>query len=125
MIPTSRGIQLLKLVPDELRQPELTAKWELRLSQIAEGAGNVEDFLSDIVKNAKTLVLQVKMDTRTVKFDDPQESNEHGHYSERIFSSHKTKRRRRSVKGYSRGYSDQKKDTTSIGDLLESVIKKK
>jgi DNA topoisomerase-3 len=125
LVPTSRGIQLLQLVPGELKEPELTAKWELRLSQIAEGAEKSCLFLSDIIKNARMLVNQVKKDTRTVKFDEPQKADEPGHYSEQIFSSSGKKKRKRPGRGYNRGYSDQKKDTTSIGDLLESAIKKK
>ena len=34
---TSKGRQLLGLVPEDLKKPELTADWEMRLSKIAEG----------------------------------------------------------------------------------------
>lgn len=33
---TSKGRQLLKLVPEDLKKPELTADWENKLSKIAE-----------------------------------------------------------------------------------------
>jgi len=123
LVPTSRGIQLLKLVPDELKKPELTAKWELRLSQIAEGKETSNLFLSDIVKNAKMLVQQVKTDTRTFKIETI--NNDKNYFSKLSPAYHGSKKRGRSEKGYSRGFSDQKKDTTSIGDLFESALKKK
>ena len=34
---TSKGKQLLELVPEDLRKPELTADWEMKLSNIAKG----------------------------------------------------------------------------------------
>ena len=34
---TSKGKQLLALVPEDLKSPELTAQWELRLQSIAKG----------------------------------------------------------------------------------------
>ena len=34
---TSKAKQLLELVPEELKKPELTADWEMKLSDIANG----------------------------------------------------------------------------------------
>ena len=34
---TSKARQLLELVPEDLKKPELTADWEMKLSKIAEG----------------------------------------------------------------------------------------
>ena len=34
---TSKAKQLLKLVPEDLKKPELTASWEMKLSRIAKG----------------------------------------------------------------------------------------
>ena len=34
---TSKAKQLLKLVPEDLKKPELTADWEMKLSRIAKG----------------------------------------------------------------------------------------
>ena len=34
---TSKAKQLLELVPEDLKKPELTADWEMKLSQIAKG----------------------------------------------------------------------------------------
>ena len=60
LVPTSKGKQLVELVPSELRSPELTARWELRLSNIARGRENERNFLSDIRSNTVRLVSEVK-----------------------------------------------------------------
>ena len=57
--PTSRGMELLELVPSLLTSPELTAQWELRLSDISEGREKPERFNADIRRIAKELVAEV------------------------------------------------------------------
>jgi DNA topoisomerase-3 len=42
---TSKGKQLLELVPEDLKKPELTADWEMKLSGIAKGSIRGEAFL--------------------------------------------------------------------------------
>lgn len=68
--PTSKGFQLVELVPEELRSPELTAKWELRLSNIAKGKENSHKFMEDIRKNSHVLVNSVKADESQFKHDN-------------------------------------------------------
>ena len=53
---TSKGIQLLDLVPEELKSPTLTAEWEMSLKQIAENKidknifiGNTKDYTREVV----------------------------------------------------------------------------
>ena len=57
--PTGKGRELVRLAPMQLRSPELTAKWEGRLSAIAEGEESAQKFIEDIRENAKQLVGQV------------------------------------------------------------------
>src|SRR5699024_9449843 len=45
---TSKGKQLLELVPEELRSPALTAEWEQKLSLIAEGKLAKQAFISEV-----------------------------------------------------------------------------
>jgi len=61
--PTSRGLELLDLVPEKLKSPKLTADWELRLARIAEGEEKRELFLKDIRDETKKTVHQVKTST--------------------------------------------------------------
>lgn len=70
LVPTSKGFQLMDLVPEELKSPELTAKWELRLSNISLGKESNKGFMEDIRKNTVVLVKSVKEDTSEYKADN-------------------------------------------------------
>ncbi len=59
IVPTSKGIQLVKLAPKDLREPLLTAKWEQQLEAISKGKGNKDTFISEIEQYAKKLVQTV------------------------------------------------------------------
>ncbi|SHH56365.1 DNA topoisomerase-3 [Sporobacter termitidis DSM 10068] len=60
IVPTSKGIQLVGIVPGELRSAELTAKWEQRLSLISKGKARDQDFIADMRGYAAKLVTTVK-----------------------------------------------------------------
>lgn len=64
---TKKGKQLIDLVADELKSPELTAKWERELEAIAKGKGNAKEFLTNIREQTKKLVKQVKTSNQTYK----------------------------------------------------------
>jgi DNA topoisomerase-3 len=70
LIPTSKGIQLIKLVPASLKSPELTAQWEKKLSDIARGKGDKSVFLNGIRQNTIELVDSVKSDESVYKPDN-------------------------------------------------------
>lgn len=70
LVPTSKGLQLIKLVPTSLSKPELTAQWEKRLAHIARGSGSKHDFIADIRQNAGQLVKNVSEDTGVYKPDN-------------------------------------------------------
>ena len=60
LVPTSRGEELLDLVPEMLRSPELTADWEKKLSLIADGKLDSRVFGKEIRKHTRTLVDEIK-----------------------------------------------------------------
>ncbi len=68
--PTSKGIQLINIVPGELKEPLLTAKWEMELEKIAKGEAKKEAFLSEIRTYATELVKTVKNSEATYKHDN-------------------------------------------------------
>jgi len=70
LVPTSKGLQLIKLVAPALKTPELTAQWEQRLSNIAKGKGSKTEFMVDIRQNATELVKSVIADTAVYKADN-------------------------------------------------------
>ena len=70
IVPTSKGRQLIGIVPADLKSAELTAKWEQRLSMIAEGKENDRQFIAEMRKYASSLVSSVIADTSTYRHDN-------------------------------------------------------
>lgn len=60
IVPTSKGRQLIDLVPVELKSPLLTAKWESQLEDISKGKLNDKKFVDEMKKYATDLVEDVK-----------------------------------------------------------------
>jgi len=54
--PTSKGIQLISIVPNEIASPETTGRWEQALDQITTGRQDAERFLDGIRKLSAFLV---------------------------------------------------------------------
>ena len=67
---TSKAKQLLELVPEDLKKPELTADWEMKLGQIAKGTLKKDVFLHDIEGYTQELISQIKTDTGTFRHDN-------------------------------------------------------
>lgn len=57
---TQKGKQLMDLVNDDLKSPELTAKWEEELELIARGKANPQQFLKKIRQQTEALVREIK-----------------------------------------------------------------
>lgn len=67
---TSKGKQLLELVPEDLRSPALTAEWEQKLESIAKGALNKNSFIGEIKQYAKIAVNEIKNSEKTFRHDN-------------------------------------------------------
>ena len=67
---TSKAKQLLELVPEELKKPELTADWEKKLSDISKGKLKQKVFLDGIRKYTKEIVVEIKTGTGTFRHDN-------------------------------------------------------
>ena len=70
IFPTSKGIQLIGLVPEEIKSPELTAKWEQQLSLISKGNANADQFITQMKTYAAKLVSNVISSTEIYKHDN-------------------------------------------------------
>ncbi len=57
--PTSKGIQLVEMVPEDLKSPALTAKWEQRLTLISMGKESPDKFVNEIKSYSSKLVSDV------------------------------------------------------------------
>ena len=67
---TSKAKQLLELVPEDLKKPELTADWEMRLSQIAKGQLKSGKFMGDIRTYTEEILQQIKTGEGTFRHDN-------------------------------------------------------
>ena len=67
---TSKGRQLLELVPEELKSPALTAQWEQQLGAIAKGALSKTAFINSMRSYAQEVVGEIKNSTDTFRHDN-------------------------------------------------------
>ena len=56
LIPTKDGINLAVVLPEALTSPQLTAEWESRLTEIAKGEADPDEFMAEIEAQVRQLV---------------------------------------------------------------------
>lgn len=67
---TGKGKQLLDLVPQELKSPDLTAQWEKKLGLISDGKLKKEVFINEMKDYSKEIVKEIKSSEDTFKHDN-------------------------------------------------------
>lgn len=67
---TSKAKQLLELVPEDLKKPELTADWEIKLSEISKGKLQKDLFLKEIRGYTEDLIREIKTGEGTFRHDN-------------------------------------------------------
>ncbi|GIN73829.1 DNA topoisomerase 3 [Bacillus sp. J14TS2] len=67
---TSKGRQLLDLVPEELKSPATTAEWEQKLEMIAKGRLKKDVFINEMKGHTKEIVAEIKASSRKYKHDN-------------------------------------------------------
>lgn len=72
LYPTEKGMKLIEIVPEELKSPETTGKWEKGLSSIAKNKMDPERFMDSIIEYVKQIVDESKKSDIKVSF--PKES---------------------------------------------------
>ena len=67
LLPTDKGINLIKILPDSVKSPMLTAEWENHLKRIEKGELSADDFMiainkfvADTVKSHSTVPEELK-----------------------------------------------------------------
>ena len=56
LVPTKDGINLAVILPESLTSPALTAEWENRLTEIAKGNADPDEFMAEIEAQVRQLV---------------------------------------------------------------------
>lgn len=56
LVPTERGMELIKALPDSVKSAKLTAEWEAALKEVERGRRSPEDFMDGIARMVSGLV---------------------------------------------------------------------
>ena len=67
---TAKARQLLKLVPADLKKPELTAAWEMKLTDISKGRLKREDFMEEIRSYTEALIDEIRREEGTFRHEN-------------------------------------------------------
>ena len=67
---TAKAKQLLNLVPEDLKKPELTAQWEMELSRIARGQKKRSAFMEEIVDYTGELIGEIRQGEGTFRHEN-------------------------------------------------------
>ena len=67
---TAKGRQLLQLVPEDLRRPELTADWEMKLAKIASGEIRRDRFMTEIRAYTEKLIGEIRAQEGTYRYEN-------------------------------------------------------
>ncbi len=67
---TSKGKQLLNLVPEDLKKPELTASLEMKLARVAKGSLKKQDLMKEMTDYTKEIVEEIKTGEGNFKHDN-------------------------------------------------------
>ena len=60
LIATQKGKSLIEIVADTFKSAEMTAQWEMQLSDMAQGKSSKEEFLGSIEAEIKNAVAKYK-----------------------------------------------------------------
>ncbi len=70
ILVTGKGKQLLNLVPEELKSPLLTAEWESKLNQIAEGKLKKDSFIKEMKAYTEKIIKEIKGSEEKFRHDN-------------------------------------------------------
>lgn len=68
LYPTEKGMNLIEIVPTELKSPETTGKWERGLTSIAKGKLGSERFMQSIERYVKYIIQEARKKNNSVFF---------------------------------------------------------
>lgn len=55
IVATEKGVNLINVVPDEVKSAQLTSDWEMKLQQIENGEYSADRFMAEIEDFIRTL----------------------------------------------------------------------
>lgn len=74
LIATSKGAELIRIVPEKLKSAQITAQWENKLTEISDGIRSAQDFILEIQKEVTDLVDNLEVQGNSDSFKIERES---------------------------------------------------
>jgi DNA topoisomerase-3 len=73
LIPTKKGLDIIRALPEELRSPMLTAAWEKQFEEICDGKITAKAFMEEFEAFMRRMVDAVKQNSTVLNFKDTKE----------------------------------------------------
>lgn len=80
LAPTPKGVKLIEIVPEQLKSPETTGKWEKGLTKIAKGELESDKFMGSIEKFVRYLVQAASVTQNKAVFEESPRKGKKGGY---------------------------------------------
>ena len=74
IVPTQKGLKIIRALPIELTSPKLTADWENKIALIADGKANERDFMNEFIPFIQEKTSEIKNSTFVIDFRNSKES---------------------------------------------------
>lgn len=68
---TPKGVNLIAVVPDEVKSPKMTAEWEMQLQRIEHGSGDPDAFMNGIISFVREICTKYSEVDTSVSFERP------------------------------------------------------
>lgn len=73
IVPTQKGLKIIRALPIELTSPKLTADWENKIAFIADGKADENDFMNEFIPFIKEKTNEIKNSTLVIDFRNNRE----------------------------------------------------
>ena len=73
IVPTQKGLKIVRALPVELTSPKLTADWENKIALIADGKATEEDFMKDFIPFVRAKTEEIRQSTLKIDFRNNKE----------------------------------------------------
>lgn len=74
IVPTAKGLTIIRVLPKELYSPQITADWENMIAKIADGSMTEKEFMEKFVRFIKVKVKEVKEADTGIVFKSERQS---------------------------------------------------
>jgi len=78
LVPAEKGINLIEVVPEELKSPQTTGKWEKGLLAIAKGKMEDERFMNSIKRFVRYIIGKAGSNAKAVSFGEERQGKSKG-----------------------------------------------